>query len=55
MYADLSRAEPNLNELWGQINDAWCLIPQDHICILYDSMPRRIAAYIIVQGGATSY
>ncbi|UYV72301.1 Transposase [Cordylochernes scorpioides] len=39
------------DELWQMVEREWRAIPQDAICSLIDSLPRRVAACIAVRGG----
>ncbi|UYV84809.1 MPG [Cordylochernes scorpioides] len=43
------------DELWQMVEREWRAIPQDAICTLIDSLPRRVAACIAVRGGPTCY
>ncbi|UYV75755.1 hypothetical protein LAZ67_13001228 [Cordylochernes scorpioides] len=38
------------DELWQMVEREWSAIPQDAICTLIDSLPRRVAACIAVRG-----
>ncbi|UYV84748.1 hypothetical protein LAZ67_X003298 [Cordylochernes scorpioides] len=38
------------DELWQMVEREWRAIPQDAICTLIDSLPRRVAACIAVRG-----
>ncbi|UYV64531.1 hypothetical protein LAZ67_3001114 [Cordylochernes scorpioides] len=43
------------DELWQMVEREWRAIPQDAIRTLIDSLPRRVAACIVVRGGPTCY
>ena len=42
-------------ELWLRIQAIWNSLSQVNMQILFDSMPRRIAALIATRGGCTKY
>ncbi|EFN60293.1 Transposable element Tc1 transposase, partial [Camponotus floridanus] len=46
---------PATNELWTWIEVVWHAIPQEHIQHLFDSMLRRLEAFIAAHGGCTKY
>ena len=43
------------DELWQMVDREWRAIPQDTIRTLIDSVPRRVASCIAIQGGTTTY
>jgi transposase len=45
----------NIFELERAVKTAWRSIPQEYIQVLADSMPHRIEACIVAQGGTTKY
>ena len=46
---------PTLEALWTDMRTAWREIPQEHIQVLFDSMPQESEALIAVHGGFTPY
>ncbi len=44
-----------LDELWEVAQREWKAIPNESICKLYDSMPRRVSAVLKNKGGNTKY
>ncbi|GFT29048.1 transposable element Tcb1 transposase [Trichonephila clavipes] len=49
------RPAASKDELLLHIQAIWNSLPQADIQNLFDSMPRRIAALIVVRGGYTKY
>ena len=45
----------SINELWTHIEAAWQAIRKEDIQDLFDLIPRRITALIVVHGGFTKY
>ncbi|GFV60767.1 transposable element Tcb1 transposase [Trichonephila clavipes] len=43
------------DQLWQRVEAAWSAVPQEHIQILFESMPRLVAAVITNNGGYSSY
>ncbi|GFV48383.1 transposable element Tcb1 transposase [Trichonephila clavipes] len=42
-------------QLWQRVEAAWSAVPQEHIQILFESMPKRVAAVISKNGGYSGY
>ncbi|GFV83021.1 transposable element Tcb1 transposase [Trichonephila clavipes] len=38
------------DQLWQRVEAAWSVVPQEHIQILFESMPRRVSAVISNNG-----
>ncbi|GFV88844.1 uncharacterized protein TNCV_4608891 [Trichonephila clavipes] len=45
----------SIDEFWLRIQTIWNTLPQADIQNLLNSMPRRVAALIVVRGGHTKY
>jgi len=45
----------NKEELWITLQEEWENFPHKALDTLYESMPRRVAALVKAQGGATKY
>ncbi|GFV57726.1 transposable element Tcb1 transposase [Trichonephila clavipes] len=43
------------DQLWQRVEAAWSAVPQEHIQSLFESMPRRVAAVISINGGYSGY
>jgi hypothetical protein len=55
-YPHLSGAgEDDIQELEEALKDCWARIPKETFDTLYESMPRRVEAYIKAQGWHTKY
>ncbi|GFT47033.1 transposable element Tcb1 transposase [Trichonephila clavipes] len=44
-----------LDQLWQRVEAACSAVPQEHIQILFESMPKRVAAGISNNGGYSGY
>ncbi|GFX43771.1 transposable element Tcb2 transposase [Trichonephila clavipes] len=42
------------DQLWQRVEAAWSAVPQEHIQSLFESMPRRVAAWFRVRGNSTA-
>ncbi|UYV78741.1 hypothetical protein LAZ67_16002621 [Cordylochernes scorpioides] len=42
------------DQLWQRVEDSWSTVPQEHIQSLFESMPRRVAAFARFKAGRTS-
>ncbi|GFU72610.1 uncharacterized protein TNCV_4838381 [Trichonephila clavipes] len=43
------------DQLWQRVKAAWSAVPQEHIQSLFESMRRRVAAVISINGGYSGY
>ncbi|GFT33291.1 transposable element Tcb1 transposase [Trichonephila clavipes] len=43
------------DHLWQRVEAAWSAVPQEYIQSLFESMPRRVAAAISINGGYSGY
>ncbi|GFX34400.1 hypothetical protein TNCV_3227451 [Trichonephila clavipes] len=43
------------DQLWQRVESSWSAVPQKHIQSLFESMPRRVAAVISINGGYSGY
>ncbi|GFW95789.1 transposable element Tcb1 transposase [Trichonephila clavipes] len=43
------------DQLWERVEAAWSDVPQEHIQIIFESMPGRVAAVISNNGGHSVY
>ncbi|GFV51128.1 transposable element Tcb1 transposase [Trichonephila clavipes] len=43
------------DQLWQRVGATWSAVPQEHIQSLFESMPRRVAAVISINGGYSGY
>ncbi|GFW80377.1 transposable element Tcb1 transposase [Trichonephila clavipes] len=43
------------DQLWQRVEAAWSSVPQEHIQSLFESMPRRVTAVIVNNGGYSVY
>ncbi|GFT31644.1 transposable element Tcb1 transposase [Trichonephila clavipes] len=43
------------DQLWQRVEAAWSAVPKEHIQSLFESMSRRVAAVISINGGYSGY
>ncbi|GFX66592.1 transposable element Tcb1 transposase [Trichonephila clavipes] len=43
------------DQLWQRVEASWSAVPQEHIQSLFESMPRRVAVVISINGGYSGY